>query len=112
MKKLLLALALLGFLVSDAFAGQTYNPGGSTSGGTPGGSSGQIQYNNAGAFGGDSGFTYNAGTVAITSFSTAGVVTNNSSGNLSSSANLPFAQEAKFVQAMSSVTEMSNFGGL
>jgi len=34
-------------------------------GGTPGGSSGQIQYNNAGAFGGDSNFTISSGTVTF-----------------------------------------------
>ena len=36
-----------------------------SAGGSPGGSSGQIQYNNAGAFGGDAGLTFNATTKAI-----------------------------------------------
>jgi hypothetical protein len=35
-------------------------------GGTPGGSDGQIQYNAAGVFAGDSGLTYNSGTSAVT----------------------------------------------
>ena len=46
----LLAIALLS--VAAARADGIANPGGSSGGGTPGGSSGQIQYNNAGAFGG------------------------------------------------------------
>lgn len=35
-------------------------------GGTPGGSTTQVQYNNAGAFGGASGLTYNSGTSVLT----------------------------------------------
>jgi len=34
--------------------------------GTPGGSSGQVQYNDSGSFAGDSGFTYNASTDTVT----------------------------------------------
>jgi len=37
----------------------------SGSGGTPGGSDGQVQYNNAGAFGGDADFTFDGTTVTI-----------------------------------------------
>jgi hypothetical protein len=38
---------------------------GSSSGVSPGGSTTQVQYNNAGAFGGDSGFVYSGGNVGI-----------------------------------------------
>jgi len=43
-----------------------YGTGGGGGGGTPGGSSGDFQYNNAGTFGGVSGFTYNSTTDTIT----------------------------------------------
>jgi len=59
-------------------------------GGTPGGSTTQIQYNNAGAFGGDSGFTTNgSGTLTVTGQFTAdnvrldGNVVSATTGNLS-----------------------------
>ena len=43
-------------------------------GGTPGGSSGQVQFNDSGSFGGDSGFTYNKTTDTVTAgaFTTTG----------------------------------------
>ena len=43
-------------------------------GGTPGGSSGQVQFNDSGSFGGDSGFTYNKATDTVTAgaFTTTG----------------------------------------
>jgi hypothetical protein len=40
--------------------------GATGSGGTPGGSNTQVQYNNSGAFAGDAGFTFNAGTDTLT----------------------------------------------
>jgi hypothetical protein len=66
MKRLIL------FLIAIVAWGQVPAPGGSTGGGgggggTPGGSSGQIQYNNAGAFGGMSGTVWDsaAGTLDV-----------------------------------------------
>jgi len=61
------------YLRSDGTSSTTIyaNTDGSTTwaaaggGGTPGGSSGQVQYNNAGAFGGAAGFTFN-GTATLT----------------------------------------------
>ena len=43
-------------------------------GGTPGGSSGQVQFNDSGSFGGDAGFTYNKATDTVTAgaFTTTG----------------------------------------
>ena len=40
----------------------TINASGGGGGGTPGGADTQVQFNNSGAFGGDSAFTYNSGT--------------------------------------------------
>lgn len=68
-------LSLLAFLLfALPAAAQTPNGGGSpmvpnaggSGGGTPGGSSGQIQYNNAGAFAGDVGLTDPGGIGALT----------------------------------------------
>ncbi len=47
-----------------SFTGTTLNAAGG--GGTPGGSDTQVQFNDAGAFGGDAGFTYNKTTDALT----------------------------------------------
>ena len=68
MKKILLALILLS---NPCFAGQINNGGssGGGGGGTPGGTSGQVQYNNAGSF---AGFTMGGDCTLVTS---TGVVT-------------------------------------
>jgi hypothetical protein len=59
-----------------SWAAQTGNGGGN---GSPGGSNTQVQYNNAGTFGGDPGFVYND----ITNTLTVGTVNSNFVGNLS-----------------------------
>lgn len=51
----------------DASTGDVTASGTIGGGGTPGGANTQVQYNNAGAFGGDAGLTYNAGTDTLTS---------------------------------------------
>jgi hypothetical protein len=51
-------------LTSNGAGGSTWGAGGG-GGGTPGGASSQVQYNNAGAFGGVAGFTFD-GTAGIT----------------------------------------------
>ncbi len=50
------------FLQTDGEGRLTWAPGGNGGGGngSPGGSNTQVQYNNAGNFGGDAGFTYNS----------------------------------------------------
>ena len=50
------------FLQTDGEGRLTWAPGGNGGGGngTPGGSNTQVQYNNAGNFGGDAGFTYDS----------------------------------------------------
>lgn len=48
-------------------ATSTFYPALSGGGGTPGGSSGQLQFNNAGAFGGTAAFTYASNTISSTS---------------------------------------------
>lgn len=61
------------FLKTDASSGQqiyacvsgSWVQQGGGGGGTPGGSDTQVQFNNAGAFGGDSGFVYSSGNVGI-----------------------------------------------
>jgi hypothetical protein len=55
-------------------------------GGLPGGATTQVQYNNAGAFGGDAGLTYNAGTDTLT----AGILTA-TTGTISPILNSPSA---------------------
>ena len=54
------------FLQTDGFGTLTWADGGGGGGGTPGGSNTQVQFNNNGAFGGVSGFTYNTGTGTFT----------------------------------------------
>lgn len=48
--------------------------GGGGGGGTPGGSNGQLQYNNSGVFGGDTSTTDGAGNISLTSLSASGLV--------------------------------------
>ena len=52
------------FLQTDGEGGLTWAPGGNGGGGngSPGGANTQVQFNNAGNFGGDAGFTYNSVT--------------------------------------------------
>jgi hypothetical protein len=55
------------FLQTDGTGNLTWAAGGNGGGnGSPGGSNTQVQYNDAGAFGGDSGFTYNSSTNILT----------------------------------------------
>ena len=63
------------FLQTDGTGNLTWAAAGGGGGnGSPGGANSQIQYNNAGAFGGDSGFTYNniTDTVNIINLNTTG----------------------------------------
>lgn len=74
------------FLQTDGAGNLTWAPaanGGNTGNGTPGGANTQVQFNDAGLFGGDAGFTYNktTNTLAVTSNITAG--NNITSANLS-----------------------------
>ena len=74
------------FLQTDGAGNLTWAPaanGGNTGNGTPGGANTQVQFNDAGSFGGDAGFTYNktTNTLAVTSNITAG--NNITSSNLS-----------------------------
>lgn len=50
---------------NGAGADPSYQPGGGGGGGSPGGSDTQVQYNNAGAFGGSSGLTWNDSTQTL-----------------------------------------------
>jgi hypothetical protein len=52
------------FLQTDGAGNLTWAPAGNgtSSNGTPGGANTQVQFNNAGSFGGDAGFTYNSST--------------------------------------------------
>lgn len=76
------------FLQTDGAGNLTWAPasnGGNTGNGVPGGANTQVQFNDAGQFGGDAGFTYNktSNTLSVTSNITAG---NNITGvNLSAS---------------------------
>jgi hypothetical protein len=66
------------FLQTDGTGNLTWAPagnGGNTGNGTPGGSNTQVQYNNAGNFAGNAGFTYNSTTNLLT-------VGNISTGNI------------------------------
>lgn len=72
---------IVGLILAGALAAQTPQPspfalgGGSGGGGTPGGSSTQCQYNNAGAFGGISGCTTDGTTVTLASPIVTGTLT-------------------------------------
>lgn len=78
------------FLQTDGTGNLTWAAGGGGGGnGSPGGANTQIQYNNAGTFGGDSGFTYDdvtntmtVDTVALTNISATGDVSLGSVSNL------------------------------
>ena len=72
------------------YDGTTWREIATGGGGIPGGSDTQVQYNKANIFAGDKGFIYDEGTgkititnIDITSMSTAGIVKNDKSGNLS-----------------------------
>ena len=72
------------FLQTDGEGRLTWAPGGNGGGGngTPGGSNTQVQYNDAGNFGGDAGFTYNSITNVLSV--SGNIVANNfiGSGNI------------------------------
>ena len=72
------------FLQTDGEGRLTWAPGGNGGGGngTPGGSNTQVQYNDAGNFGGDAGFTYNSVTNVLSV--SGNIVANNfiGSGNI------------------------------
>lgn len=75
-------------LVQDTSTGRVYYTGSYSSGGgggstSPGGSDTQVQFNDGGSFGGDTGFTFNKTTNAITAISEI-----TSSGIISSSDNI------------------------
>ena len=56
------------FLQTDGSGGLTWSPaaGGNGGNGNPGGANSQVQFNDAGDFGGDAGFTYNKSTNTLT----------------------------------------------
>lgn len=60
------AQASLPELLKLALLARISEGGGSGGSGTPGGANGQVQFNNAGAFGGDAGLTYNSATDTLT----------------------------------------------
>lgn len=64
------------FLQTDGSGGLSWTTGGGGGNGSPGGTNTQVQYNNAGAFGGDAGFTYND----VTNTLTVGSIIGNGSG--------------------------------
>lgn len=77
-----LFLALIGLLLASAADAQFIPGGGGSSGGTPGGTNGQIQYNNSGAFGGytiGSGLAVAAGSLTATAQTTGGTTVLNTS---------------------------------
>jgi len=67
-------------LAATVWGGQIYTSTGCASGGTgggggttaPGGSNGQVQFNNSGAFGGDSGLTYSGGLLTASTMAAGG----------------------------------------
>lgn len=69
------------FLQTDGSGNLSWAAGGGGGNGSPGGSNTQVQFNDAGVFGGDSGFTYNKTTDTLT-------VVNASIANLTSSGNI------------------------
>lgn len=54
------------YLQTDGAGNTTWAAGGGGGGGSPGGSNTQVQFNDSGSFGGDTGFTYNKSTDAVT----------------------------------------------
>jgi hypothetical protein len=54
------------YLQTDGAGNTTWAAGGGGGGGSPGGSNTQVQFNDSGTFGGDTGFTYNKTTDAVT----------------------------------------------
>ena len=75
------------FLQTDGSGGLTWSPaqGGNGGNGNPGGANSQVQFNDAGVFGGDSGFTYNKvnNTLTVDTVSTANAnITNVSAENV------------------------------
>ena len=54
------------YLQTDGLGNTTWAAGGGGGGGSPGGSNTQVQFNDAGSFGGDTGFTYDKTTDAVT----------------------------------------------
>lgn len=58
--------------------------------GSPGGSNSQVQFNDAGLFGGDAGFTYNKVTNTLTADNISGNLSGNLSGNIVSNGNATF----------------------
>lgn len=74
------------FLQTDGAGNLTWAPagnGGNTGNGTPGGANTQVQFNDAGDFGGHSGFTYNKTTeiLSVTGFSTGNIIADDLSVN-------------------------------
>ena len=69
------------FLQTDGEGGLTWAPGGNGGGGngSPGGANTQVQFNNAGNFGGDAGFTYNSITNVLSV--SGNIIANNFTGS-------------------------------
>jgi hypothetical protein len=69
------------FLQTDGEGGLTWAPGGNGGGGngSPGGANTQVQFNNAGNFGGDAGFTYNSVTNVLSV--SGNIIANNFTGS-------------------------------
>ena len=88
------------FLQTDGEGRLTWAPGGNGGGGngSPGGSNTQVQYNNAGNFGGDAGFTYNSLTNVLSV-----------SGNIV--ANRFIGNGALLTGIVASIANFANFAG-
>jgi hypothetical protein len=83
---------------------------GSGGGGTPGGQSTQVQFNNSGAFGGDAGMTYNSGTDTLTlagnlTLSTGGATVDGVDLNAITDANVSNTLTASIFQGSGTTTD-------
>jgi hypothetical protein len=93
-------------------------PAGGGGGGTPGGSTTQVQFNNAGAFGGTSGFTYTQATssLAVTGGATVGTLSVTGNATTGATVTMPaafgFSQAPATSQGATVTNNLWTFGGL
>lgn len=93
------------FLQTDGAGNLTWAAGGGGGNGSPGGSNTQVQFNDAGNFGGDTDFTYNKTTNVLTVGNiNAGNVSGNHSGSGSGLTNIPGANVTGTVPSATSAT--------
>jgi len=110
------------FLQTDGEGRLTWAPGGNGGGGngSPGGSNTQVQYNNAGNFGGDAGFTYNSinnvlsvsGNIVSNNFIGTGNITIasiNANGNIT--ANYLIGNGSQLTGITATTANFANFAG-